>query len=73
MIEEQRQLLTLGFAVLVFLFALLALDLRDYGTRLVPSLMTIGSMSHTTPAPMTRSAANQRPIGLSVALSMQSR
>ena len=73
MIEEQRQLLTLGFAVMVFLFALLALNLRDYGTRLVPSPMTIGEMSRTTPAPVTRVAANQRSIALPVALSMQSR
>jgi hypothetical protein len=73
MIEERRQLLTLGFAVLVFIFALLALSLRDRGTRLVPSSMTISELSQTAPAGMTPVAANQLPIALPVALSMQSR
>ena len=72
MIEERRQLLTLGLAVLIFMFALLALNLRDRGTRLVPSLITIGEMSPTAPAGMTPVAADQRPIALPVALSMHS-
>lgn len=33
-IEEQRQLLTFGFAVLVFLMTLFALRLHDNGSRL---------------------------------------
>lgn len=33
-IEEQRQLITFGFAVMVFLMTLFALRLHDDGTRL---------------------------------------
>jgi hypothetical protein len=71
-IKEQRQLLTLGFAILVFMFALLALNLRDYGTRLRPNAPTIGDTFGAERVQISPATVDQGRGRLPVNISMRS-
>ena len=65
--EEHRELLTLGFAILVFMFGVLALNLRDYGTRISPDLRISGAPAESTPR------TDSQRLAMPVSLTMRAR